>query len=50
MNIIKAKPPNFERIAAVFPAARDKGVLFCYGTDLFNPDGIRVTPYLIAHE
>lgn len=45
-----ARPPNFERIHAAFPEADKHGVLFAYGEDIYNPSGIFLPEYLLAHE
>lgn len=51
MRIVKANPPNFEQIAAVFPHVKTaEGVLYCYGDAIYNPSGAYVPPQLIAHE
>lgn len=51
MNIIKAPPPNYAEIIAAFPfVATQRGVFFCYGGTIFNPDGFTLRPSLVAHE
>jgi hypothetical protein len=50
MDIVVAYPPMFEEIAAVFPNARKPGVIFTWGSTLYNPSGITVSPELRAHE
>jgi hypothetical protein len=49
MKILVEKPPNFERILAAFPHADGK-VLFAYGDTIYNPKGIQIPHYLLAHE
>ena len=49
-TIIRGRPPNFERIAKVFPAARGKGVIFSYGDKIYLPDGGTLPHTLLAHE
>jgi len=44
-------PPNYRFIIEAFPAvAETRGVLFAYGSILYNPDNTRMTPALWAHE
>ena len=50
MDIVVAKPPNFDAIRRAFPLAEDNGVLFCHGTKIYNPDGVDIPPFIIAHE
>jgi len=51
MRIIRAFPPNFARIASVFPAVKGRqGILYAWGDTIYNPSGIKVLPYLVAHE
>lgn len=51
MRILKERPPNYAAIVTAFPViARRRGIIFCYGDVIHNPDGITVTPALHAHE
>lgn len=50
MQISSEYPPNFDAIAAVFPAARQRGVLFTYGQTLHNPAGRHLTAAFLRHE
>ncbi len=50
MQIEHARPPNFEEIARVFPAAHEVGVIFTYGDILFNPSGRPLSNALLRHE
>lgn len=51
MRIIIARPPNYDEVIKAFPeAARRPGVIFCYGSAIFNPSGGFVSPSLVAHE
>lgn len=51
MNIIIARPPNYEQIIAVFPQVADMhGVYFCYGESIYNPDDVHIQKHIIAHE
>jgi len=49
MRIAIDFPPNIDAIKAVFPI-RGRGVIFCYGDTIFNPDSVVVPPRLVAHE
>jgi hypothetical protein len=51
MKIIRAYPPNFAQIARAFPAVKGRtGILYAYGQTIYNPSGIVVSPWLLAHE
>ena len=50
MNITVAIPPIFKEIVAVFPEAIKPGVLFCFGDTIYNPSGIKIPNWLVAHE
>ena len=50
MQIVKGRPPNFEKILAVFPAASGNKVLFCYGNKIYSPSGDPIPVWLVAHE
>lgn len=50
VRIEVARPPNFEKIAAVFPMAHRPDIIFAYGNIIFNPSGHDISPSLIAHE
>lgn len=50
MKIVVARPPNFDAIDAVFHVSKRRGVLFCYGDTIFNPDGVAVSEAIKAHE
>lgn len=50
MKIVASRPPNFEKIAAVFPAAHREGVIFSYGDTIYSPFTINISPALMAHE
>lgn len=49
MKIVVGKPPNFDQIVAQFPMAVGK-VLFAHGDTVYNPTGIYIPNYLLAHE
>lgn len=44
------RPPNFDRILSAFPGADKHGVLFAYGEDIYNPSGVTIPHWLLAHE
>lgn len=44
------RPPNFARVASVFPEAACSGILFSYGPDIYNPSGAEIPDWLMAHE
>lgn len=51
MNVVVAKPPLFEEIAAAFPIVREhKGVIYAWCDRIYNPDGIKISDELIMHE
>lgn len=50
MRVVQGYPPNFEEIAAVFPEARKKGVIFTYGETIFAPDQRVMSRALLCHE
>ena len=49
-EIVKDYPPLIEEIKKVFPDCMKPGVLFCWDREIYNPSGITVPDYLIAHE
>ena len=49
-EIVKDYPPNIAEIAKVFPDCKKPGVLFCWDKTIFNPSGIEIPDYLVAHE
>lgn len=50
MKVIRAYPPNFSQIAKVFPVKGRPGILYAYGDRIYNPSGVAVTPWIMAHE
>ena len=51
MKVIKSFPPNFTKISKAFPVVKGKpGILYAYGSTLYNPTGITVAPWIVAHE
>ena len=50
MRIAEDYPPNFDEIAARFPEAKRKGVIFSFGDTIYNPSGIFISRALFAHE
>lgn len=50
IQIVVARPPNFDAVAAVFPEARKAGTVFSYHGKIYNPSNIKIGPALLAHE
>lgn len=50
MEIITDYPPNYDKIAEVFPIKNRPGVIFTYGDTLYCPNGVDVPGHLMAHE
>lgn len=50
MIILREYPPMFDKIAAAFPGARDRGVMFAWAGTVYLPSGGEVPPELKAHE
>ncbi len=44
------RPPNFDKIMAVFPLAGNPGVIFAYGDKIYVPSGKEIPPEILAHE
>lgn len=50
LRIIHQPPPNYAAVVAIFPFAKRRGTMFCYGRAIFIPNGGSVSPALMAHE
>lgn len=50
IEVVDARPPNFEDIVAVFPQASDPGVIFAYDGRIYAPGAKRVSPEIQEHE
>lgn len=51
LEVVDARPPNFDAIVAVLPGAADPGVMFAYGDKVYFPGGRGpLTRELDAHE
>lgn len=52
MEIVYAKPPNYERIAEAFDIENSPGVIFTYGNKLYVPAGerLKIDKPLMKHE
>ena len=50
LEVVNARPPNFDKIVAVFPEAEKPGVMFAYAGKVYAPGGTKVTRELDAHE
>jgi hypothetical protein len=48
-TIVIDRPPIYDKIAALFPI-EGKSVLFAWGEQIYNPEGIVIPKELIAHE
>ena len=50
-RIVVGVPPNYPKILAAFPqAAKTHGVIFAYGSTIFNRDGVTIPKPIAAHE
>ena len=47
---VRGVPPNFERLAAKFPQARELGTIFTYGAVVYYTGDKAPTRELVAHE
>lgn len=50
MKVLKAFPPNFAEIAAAFPVKGVPGIIYAYGDRIYNPSGVKIEPWIQAHE
>jgi hypothetical protein len=50
VNELLTYPPNYEEIAAAFRIRARHGIIFTYGSTIYNPDRVVITPDLYAHE
>lgn len=50
MTVKFERPPNFDQILEKFPKADGHGILFAYGEDIYNPSGVLIPHWLMAHE
>lgn len=50
IQIIRGRPPNFEAIAAKFPAARAISTIFAYGDRIYSGGGEPLAHSLYQHE
>ena len=48
--IYNERPPNFDKILAVFPLAASPGVIFAYGDKIYVPSGKEIPPEILSHE
>jgi hypothetical protein len=48
MDIVNEFPPNIDDIKKVFPITGKE--IFAYGNTIYNPTGVALPPWLIAHE
>jgi hypothetical protein len=50
MKIEIARPPIYEFIAQHFSIEGQKGIYFCWGDKIFNPDDVKIPPAIMEHE
>lgn len=50
MQIVVARPPNYDEIVAKFPFAANGGVIFTYGRTIYNPSAVAISGALKSHE
>ena len=50
MKVVRDRPPNFDRIATVFPVHKYPGAIYAYGDTIYNPSGNSLSAALHAHE
>jgi hypothetical protein len=52
MAVLLARPPNWDAVAARFPdvAKAGAGIIFTHGRTIYNPNGVKIEPWLRAHE
>jgi hypothetical protein len=50
MEVIDEKPPIYNDILSLFPAAGRRGVIFAWGDRIFNPSGVKIPPHFLVHE
>ena len=49
-KVIRAFPPNWPAITSVFPIKGRPGIVYAYGDHIYNPSGIALEPWILAHE
>jgi hypothetical protein len=50
LEIVHAFPPNIAQIVDVLPAAKQPGIIFCYGQKIYNPSKVELTRPILVHE
>lgn len=50
MKIVLEEPPNIEQIDAAFGSRGQRGILYAFGDTIYNPDGVSIPTFLLAHE
>lgn len=50
MKVIRAYPPIYTTLIEHFPIKGKPGILYAWGDRIYNPSGISVPEWLIAHE
>lgn len=50
-EVVIDRPPLYDEIVAAFGLKRKDAIVFSWGKDrIYNPDGVTIPPYLVAHE
>lgn len=49
-KVVKAFPPNWNELAKVFPIKGRPGIIYAYGPRIYNPSGVALNPWILAHE
>ena len=50
MRVLRTYPPHFNQLSKVFPIKGKPGIIYAYGNTLYNPSGVALSPWIIAHE
>lgn len=50
MKVIRAYPPIYTTLVEHFPIKGKSGILYAWGDRIYNPSGISVPEWLLAHE
>ncbi len=50
MEIVIDYPPIYDEIKSAFPMASRRGIIFAWGTKIYNPSNVSIPAQLIAHE
>lgn len=50
LEVVRERPPNFDKLVAVFPQCVEPGVIFAYGGKIYAPSETEISRELDAHE